>query len=189
MSTRRTPTGRQHPAGPARKRRTDHHEETGPAGPARGDAAPPRPESPQLDCSLLESLVGYNARRAWLAIAQLFGEQMADYGLKQVDFSVLSLLAHNPGATSRQLCTALNVLPPNMVSLIATMEQRGWIERRPHLSDGRAIGLHLTLQGRALIGEAETVVSQLEGDASQRLSPRERETLIRLLQKIYKRAD
>jgi hypothetical protein len=32
---------------------------------------------------------------------------MAPYGLRPVDFSVLSLITHNPGITSRQLCTTL----------------------------------------------------------------------------------
>lgn len=141
--------------------------------------------SDRLDTRVLESLVGYNARRAWLIISTVFAERMAVYGLKQVDFSVLSLLAHNPGATSRQLCSTLEILPPNLVSLIAGMDGRGLIERRPHPHDGRAIGLYLTPAGEQLVREAEQTVAELEAEASARLTPRERETLIRLLQKVY----
>ncbi|MDQ0568453.1 DNA-binding MarR family transcriptional regulator [Variovorax paradoxus] len=139
----------------------------------------------RLDARILEALVGYNARRAWLIISGVFAERMAPYGLKQIDFSVLSLLAHNPGATSRQLCNTLDILPPNLVSLVATLDSRGLIERKPHPHDGRAVGLHLTEAGEKLIREAEQTVTQLEADASARLTARERETLIRLLQKIY----
>ncbi|KQU85028.1 MarR family transcriptional regulator [Variovorax sp. Root318D1] len=151
-------------------------------------AAPPAVasnKSDRLDARVLEALVGYNARRAWLIITGVFAERMAPYGLKQIDFSVLSLLAHNPGATSRQLCNTLDILPPNLVSLVATLDSRGLIERRPHPHDGRAVGLHLTEAGEKLIGEAEQTVAQLEAEASARLTARERETLIRLLQKIY----
>lgn len=142
-------------------------------------------KSDRLDARMLEALVGYNARRAWLIISGVFAERMAPYGLKQIDFSVLSLLAHNPGATSRQLCNTLDILPPNLVSLVATLDSRGLIERKPHPHDGRAVGLHLTEAGENLIREAEQTVTQLEADASARLTTRERETLIRLLQKIY----
>lgn len=145
--------------------------------------AAPRVE--QLDSRMLETLVGYNARRAWSIISGVFAERLAVYGLKQVDFSVLSLIAHNPGATSRQLCSTLDILPPNLVSLIASMDSRGLIERRPHPRDGRAVGLHLTSAGQALVHEAEGAVVQLEADASAHLTARERDTLIRLLQKIY----
>ena len=151
---------------------------------ARSEPAPAgKPD--RLDARLLETLVGYNARRAWLIVTDLFSERMAPYGLKQIDFSVLSLLAHNPGATSRQLCNTLDILPPNLVSLVATLDSRGLIERRPHPHDGRAVGLHLTPAGETLIREAEQAVVQLEAEASARLSARERETLIKLLQKIY----
>ena len=145
----------------------------------------PVPRSDRLDTRVLETFVGYNARRAWLIVSQVFAERMAVYGLKQVDFSVLSLLAHNPGATSRQLCSTLDILPPNLVSLIAAMDARGLIERRPHPHDGRAIGLYLTPAGEQLVREAEQTVMQLEADTSARLTARERETLIRLLQKMY----
>ena len=151
-------------------------------------AAPPaaaNAKSDRLDTRVLEAFVGYNARRAWLIVSSLFAERMAPYGLKQIDFSVLSLLAHNPGATSRQLCNTLDILPPNLVSLVATLDSRGLIERRPHPHDGRAVGLHLTEAGEELVGEAEQAVTQLETDASARLTARERETLIRLLQKMY----
>jgi len=145
-----------------------------PANPA------PAPES--VDTGFLRTLVGYNARRASLAVIEVFMERMAVYSLKVVDFSVLSLVAHNPGITSRQLCATLNVLPPNLVGLIAALERRGLIERRPHPSDGRAMGLHLTPAGVELTAQT---AAQLEVDATAGLTAAERKTLIRLLQKVY----
>jgi len=148
-------------------------------------AAKAASRSDRLDSGFLETLVGYNARRAWSQISTVFSERMAPYGLKQVDFSVLSLLAHNPGATSRQLCATLDILPPNLVNLVATLDSRGLIERRPHPRDGRAVGLYLTPAGERLTADAERAVTQAELDASARLGARERETLIQLLQKLY----
>jgi len=55
--------------------------------------------------------LGYNARRAALTIIEGFLERMAEFGLRPVDFSVMSVIQHNPGVTSRQLCAALNLLP------------------------------------------------------------------------------
>jgi len=147
--------------------------------------AAPTPAVDAVDTRFLRTLVGYNTRRASLAIIEVFMERMAVYGLKVVEFSVLSLVAHNPGITSRQLCATLGVLPPNLVGLIALLERRGLIERRPHPSDGRAMGVHLTPEGVALTAQAEQTAAQLEEDATSRLTAAERKTLIRLLQKIY----
>ena len=151
---------------------------------ALAETAPPVIAEP-VDTGFLRTLVGYNTRRAALSIIELFMQRMAVYDLKVVDFSVLSLVAHNPGITSRQLCATLNVLPPNRVGLIATLERRGLIERRPHPSDGRAMGVHLTAAGAALTAQAEQTAAQLEVDATARLTTTERKTLIRLLQKVY----
>ena len=157
---------------------------TSPATPPCPEDAP-TPAVEAVDTRFLRTLAGYNTRRAALAIIEVFMERMAVYDLKVVDFSVLSLVAHNPGVTSRQLCAALNVLPPNLVGLIAALERRGLIERRPHPSDGRAMGVHLTPEGGALTQQAEKTAAQLEQDATSRLTAAERKTLIRLLQKIY----
>ncbi|MGV1046022.1 MarR family winged helix-turn-helix transcriptional regulator [Limnohabitans sp.] len=139
----------------------------------------------KVDTSYLQSLMGYNARRAALSIIELFLERLAPYGLKPVDFSVMTTIHHNPGVTSRQLCAALNLLPPNLVGLIQSLESRGLIERKPHPHDGRAVGLHATAKGQALMVQAEQTASDLEVEKTTRLTPAQRKTLLSLLQKIY----
>lgn len=152
--------------------------------PSPRNPTPPAPGT--IDSSMLEGLVGYNTRRAYLVIIEIFLKRMAVYELRTVDFSILSLIAHNPGITSRQLATALSLLPPNVVGMVSALEKRGLIERQPHPVDGRAVGLHLTPDGEALVNEAESTVEQLEIEATSSLTATERKTLIRLLQKIYR---
>ncbi len=138
-----------------------------------------------VDASYLQTLLGYNARRAALSIIEVFLQRMAVYALRPVDFSVLSVIAHNPGVTSRQLCTTLGILPPNFVAMLANLEKRELVERLPHPSDKRAVALQLTPAGEKLMRDAERTAETLELDASARLSNAERKTLMRLLQKIY----
>ena len=139
----------------------------------------------QVDTSYLQTLLGYNARRAALTIIEGFLERMAEFGLRPVDFSVMSVIQHNPGVTSRQLCAALNLLPPNLVGLVQSLEARGLIHRQPHPTDGRAVGLHPTPEGAALMQKAEQAAADLEVDRSARLTATQRKTLLELLQKIY----
>ena len=138
-----------------------------------------------MDAAFLQSLLGYNARRASLAIIEQFHVDMANFDLRPVDFSVLSLIRHNPGTTSRQLCQALNILPPNMVVFLKSFEKRQLVERAPHPTDGRAMGLTLTESGEALIQAAEKTAMDSGLKATSGLSESERQTLARLLQKIY----
>ena len=143
------------------------------------------PAVEQIDASYLETLLGYNARRVSLKVIELFTERMAGYGLSPVDFSILSLITHNPGITSRQICNALNLLPPNLVGKINAMEKRDLLARLPHPDDGRAIGLYLTDAGEKLMVQAEKTATGLELDAASRLSAAEKKTLLKLLQKVY----
>ena len=155
-----------------------------PRSAAAGKQEPPVVE--QVDTAYLEGLLGYNARRAALTVIEVFLERMAVYELRPVDFSVLSLVVHNPGITSRQLCTTLGILPPNLVSLVGGLERRGLLERMPHPRDGRATGLHPTADAQKMMRQAERTAAELEAHVARRLSPAEHRTLLRLLRKIYR---
>lgn len=140
----------------------------------------------ELDTAYLETLLGYNARRAALAVIAVFLQRMEPFGLRPVDFSVLTLIAHNPGITSRQICTALDILPPNLVGMIKSLDKRGLIERRAHPTDRRAQGLHVSAAGKRLQREAQSTATQLERDVSQALTADELQTLNHLLRKVYR---
>ena len=147
---------------------------------------PPSSAVETVDTRFLETLMGYNARRASLAIVEHFMRRMAPYDLRIVDFSVLSLIAHNPGITSRQLCAALDILPPNLVGMIKSLDKRGLIERRPHPTDRRAQGLHLSPAGKKLQKSAQATATQLEIDVASRLTAKELDTLKVLLSRVYR---
>lgn len=155
--------------------------------PALANASTGTPESSDVDTSYLESLLGYNARRAALAVIAVFLRRMDTYGLRPVDFSVLSVVAHNPGVTSRQICAALDILPPNLVGMVKSLQKRGLIVRKPHPTDRRAQGLHLSVAGQRTYREAQATATQLEQDVAGRLTVEELQTLINLLRKVYRR--
>ncbi len=151
---------------------------------ARTPTKSPRAAAP-VDQSALRQLVGYNCRRAYLAIIGHSMKYMAEHDLRPTSFSVLALLEHNPGVNSRQVSQALGVRPPNLVAMIASFDERGLIERRPDPKDGRSLGLHLTDEGRRLVTRVERALARAESRATSMISPRERRTLIDLLSRIY----
>ena len=113
-----------------------------------------------------------------LQAIELFNQSMATYDLSPVDFSVLSLVKHNPGIMSRQLCSTRSLLPPNLVGKIGMMEKRDLLERKPHPEDGRAIGLHLTTAGSQMMHKAENTATQPETDVSSKLTAAENLTAV-----------
>lgn len=142
-----------------------------------------------INTGALEAFVGYNARRASLVVMGALDVPLAPLNLTPVTFSLLSLVADNPGITARQLCGSLGILPPNIVALLAGLVERGLITRLPHTSDKRAQSLHPTDAGAALRRQAQAVVQGSDNSSTAALSSAERTVLLTLLQKIYKTRD
>ena len=73
--------------------------------PTRSPAATATPTSgtEAVDRRFLQSLVGFNARMATLKVISQFIPRMAPFELRVVDFSILSLIHHNPGITDAGL--------------------------------------------------------------------------------------
>ncbi len=133
----------------------------------------------------LGALVGYNCRRAYLAVVEHSMKHMSEHDLRPASFSVLSLVHHEPGLNSRQVSKALGVHPPNLVSIIASLEARGLIERRADPADARSLGLHPTAEGSRLATRLERSLVRAECEATSMLSDAERETLLGLLGRIW----
>ncbi len=159
----------------------------GVAGVARKARAKPGTKATDpLNTEALEGLLGYCARRVALTVIEQFLKEMKVYQLRPVEFSILSVIMHNPGVTARQLCATLGLLPPNLVAPLDTFAQRGLIERRAHPQDGRAWGLHGTSAGQNLMRRAQATAQKLEREAASGLSTTELNTLLELLKKVYK---
>ncbi|ALK96824.1 MarR family transcriptional regulator [Massilia sp. WF1] len=138
-----------------------------------------------LQQELLLSLIGYNCKRAYLAIMPLFAQRMAQYELRTVDFSVLSLLHANPNIAQKRLAQALGISPPNLAPLLDRLEERGLVVRQRNPLDKRSQAVALTTAGTRLCARAEKTASELEHDATAMLSEAERAQLLGLLQKIF----
>jgi len=138
-----------------------------------------------VDTSLVEGFAGYAARRASLALIEHFVGRMAALDLRPVGFTLLALIGSNPGITSAQLCATLGIQSSNLVGLVKQMQDRALVQRRPHPRDGRAVGLHLTPSGRALLKKALAVAEQSDREATAALSEAEFAQLLRLLRKVY----
>jgi DNA-binding MarR family transcriptional regulator len=100
----------------------------------------------------LESLVGYQLRRASLVMSADLAERLEALSLTTMSLSVLLMIEANPGVTQSELGRELGIKRANMAPLAAQFVERGLIDRRA--TDGRSHGLHLTTAGRHLAEQA-----------------------------------
>ena len=73
----------------------------------------------------------------------------------------LSRLDRNGPATSSELAKLDRISPQSMGATLATLEQRGLIERRRDPADGRRVVLSITAAGRQLVNDRRGARSEM----------------------------
>jgi len=131
---------------------------------------------------MLPGLIGYQLRLAQRAIFADFVETVHEAGISPGLFGVLVIVDANPGLTQQALADAAHLDRSTVVTVLDKLEDRGLVER--HATDRRSNGLFLTRHGSNLLRRLKRKVTLHERRVVQRLSAKERDQLVALLQRI-----
>ncbi|MBC9733825.1 MarR family transcriptional regulator [Nocardioides sp. zg-578] len=82
---------------------------------------------------------------------RLATERHPDNELSIAHMGVLGCLSSNGGLTLGELAAAERVQPPSMTRTVNGLEERGYVTRRAHATDGRQIVVELSDKGRATV--------------------------------------
>ena len=133
----------------------------------------------------LDRLVGYQLAQATIAADRVFRRQVGQpFDLRPVEYTLLALIADNPGCSSSAMAQALALTAPNMSMWIDRLVARGWVQRRTSRTDRRKQELNLSARGATLVAEASARLLEGERAAFQGLSAAERAMLLELLHKV-----
>ena len=135
------------------------------------------PRSPVPGVAFLLSQLGYHSGRLWQ-------QRLAPLGLDARHVMLLRHVAGAEGRSQQALGEALRIPASRMVALVDTLEQRGLLARRSNPDDRRVRTLHLTEDGRRVLGELAKVSAEHERQLSAGLDADERELLRALLRRI-----
>ena len=104
-----------------------------------------------LDFGPLAARLGYVLRRAQLAVFRDFIDAFAAFDVKPAQYSILTIIEHNPGLKQTQICDALGIKRTNLVAMIDELESRGLARREEVPGDRRSHALVLTPAGAELM--------------------------------------
>jgi DNA-binding MarR family transcriptional regulator len=107
-------------------------------------------------------------------------------GLSDGLFDVLSRIADDEGLTQQELADKLLVTKGNVSQLLAKLEQKGLVEKRPA---GRVKHIYLTAAGRELLADIIPRHDAFVVEHMGRLNEEELRQLNDLLRKLDKRLD
>ena len=132
----------------------------------------------------LQESIGYALRRAQGAVYANLNDALARISLRPIEFTLLLMVAENPGASQTGVCEALGIQKANCVPTMSELERRGLIIRRKSESDARSYQLHITNKGKRILHRAGEVQSSHEQRLIERLGVEGRDQLLRLLGKL-----
>lgn len=78
-------------------------------------------------------------------------EEVHDPAVSVGGLAVLALLFREGERTIGQLAAAERVQPPSMTRIVSCLEEKGFVDRRPHPTDGRQVVIHLSTEGEELL--------------------------------------
>ena len=148
----------------------------------RSAAAPVK----QLDLDILPSLLGFNIRRAQIALWRDFNQNVADGEVRPGVFSLMLLANANPGIAQIEIADQLAIDKASVVALVDRLENAGWIQRKRSTEDRRRQGLFLTPAGTKAFKTLKKEMVDHERKFADRFTDQERKTLISLLQRLHK---
>ncbi|WP_064682288.1 MarR family winged helix-turn-helix transcriptional regulator [Rhizobium bangladeshense] len=137
----------------------------------------------QVKLGQLGHSVGFLLRLAQLRAFDDFFSENGPQGLKPGEFSVLWVIARNPGIRQSVLGQRLMIKRAHMTKLIRTMEDAGFVSRRIPDRDRRAVELTLTPAGEHQVEKAAVLFFDYEQSTGAPLDDREQAVLVALLKK------
>jgi DNA-binding MarR family transcriptional regulator len=131
-----------------------------------------------------EGYLGYLLRQAGVAYRTRLERALADDGVTQPQFAVMTMVKAYPGLSNADLAR-LSLLMPQTVSVIVTnLKRAGLLASRPHAVHGRIQQLALTPHGEKILSRCKAHVTVLERKLAQELSPQQERTVRRWLVKV-----
>jgi MarR family transcriptional regulator for hemolysin len=110
--------------------------------------------------------------------------RLQSLGLTQAQWRAIVHLSRSEGMTQATLAESLEIQPITLTRLIDRMETAGWVERRTHPLDRRAVQLYLTAQSQPILEEMHARAADTLNDATRGVAPRAQRQLIATLEQI-----
>jgi MarR family transcriptional regulator, 2-MHQ and catechol-resistance regulon repressor len=143
--------------------------------------------------TLLEDPLAHRALdalvRAETRVTRRLAHELERRGVSATGFSMLVVLQSAGGAIElRVLRQRLGLSKANATEVLCTLESRGLVSRIQSLRDGRALVIHLTPAGEALLADAFPGHARRVRDAFTPLDEQEKRELTRLCRKLDRAA-
>jgi DNA-binding MarR family transcriptional regulator len=128
--------------------------------------------------------IAYLLRQAQAATRLTLERALADLGVTQPQFAVLTMLNAYPGLSGADVARVALLTPQTVGVIIGNLERDGAIQKTPHPVHGRVLQWALTRRGVSLLDQCRRRVTAVERRLVAGLSAKAEVTIRRWLSKI-----
>jgi DNA-binding MarR family transcriptional regulator len=108
--------------------------------------------------------IGYLIYRIERRLRSRLDDALRTHGVTTSEYVTLSVLRERDGLSCAQLARWAFVTPQAMNLVIAALERRGLVRRRPDPGHGRALRASVTPQGLDVLGRCDRSMDRIEAD-------------------------
>jgi MarR family transcriptional regulator for hemolysin len=129
----------------------------------------------------------HGTARAWRL---KLDERLKPMGLSQAKWRTLLHLSLAPGTlTQAEIAERLGIEEPSLVTLLHRLEDEGWIARKNSPHDRRCKIVLLGRRAQRVISQINAAAEKLRHELLEDVSPADLRTCVRVLTRIYERAE
>ncbi len=129
--------------------------------------------------------LGYLLYRAHNSLrAEVTATVLDPLGLAFPQYICMRILSRFPDRSNAELARDTSVSPQAMNMVLRGLEERGLVSRPASVSSGRSLPAALTRAGEELLDKTDSGVRAAEGRVMAKLSKRQRDDFIEILQSI-----
>jgi DNA-binding MarR family transcriptional regulator len=130
-----------------------------------------------------EAQLGYQLVRVADQVSRRWHAVLREHGINPRQFSVLALLAHDPGLSQAELARRVMITPQSMSESLAGLLAERLISRE-EAARGHAARVQLTAAGRKLLARAYPLVEACDRESFEPLAAAERAALARAFNRL-----
>ena len=123
-------------------------------------------------------------RKSYVRLRTIVSDLITPYGITTTQFLTLLSISSNSGLTQAALCLELDSDPNTVSQMIRRLENKKYLTRKKHLSDGRAVRLFITPSGDAIVKRVLPEVDRLSLKLHALLPAQGRESISEWLQAL-----
>jgi DNA-binding MarR family transcriptional regulator len=138
-----------------------------------------------INVSILPNLLGFNIRRAQIALWRDFGRTVGEGDIRPGMFSLLMLVEANPGVAQTDLAEQLDQDKATIVGLLHSLQHKRLLVRRQSPLDRRRHGIFLTAAGVARVRKLRHEMLEHEARFTRLFAPDELALLVTFLRRLH----